>query len=303
MFFLKTKESKKNGVDFSYFEEKLGFWEYVHFDKKKPIADKVKDGNVEDIKGAQQIIYNMADAAASSIASLAGAGYLRKAALKTALQFCEQSLENRGYKQITTKEALELHDNDRLTIMLILGCQNPDQIKQRCRKAAEVVFRVSRNYRLVYSGFNPAEYRGISATTFKSEARKMMLLFENFIADFTNQRDAVYPYILDEKPENTVMNIKNLFTEDILHPQKTNDIFAVSSTYHLLRIDDAIQISINNYNPQNVGDILLIGSENSYHPEIVASTPRYVKQLFFEVYKELLSVQGKVPLVIPKKEI
>lgn len=284
-------------VDYREFHNFFYSLEYIHKDKEERIPRFVQ--TKKESKVAQDDMFYIADLAASAVAKLADSNMLRSNLIEQALAFCEQVLTRKGYQQIISQELVDLDTEEKRCLMLVAGSQNRDMLKQRCRKAAETCIRIQRQFDVIFSGGNPPNGQEHKPVRILSEARELQKWFERYIQELAPRQTRInYRGYLEDTAQNTVENIENLFELGFINETESYILYAVSSSYHLLRIADAIWINMQRHNQKKILKLVLIGAEKGFHPETIAHSSSYVKELMFEVYRNLLSAELGIPLVL-----
>ena len=313
MYFLRKihegREPRTIKVDFSEFLDMFCFWPHVYFDKKarfrqafNPLRgpfDAMELNTIDEIRKAQDELYYVADMAASAIAQLSAAQLLTSGLVEKALTFCEQALVNRGYEQITQYGLRRIGKNDEKTVMFVPGCQNRSLLQQRCRKVAQVAVEVPVDMEVVFSGANVAAIRSEKEASVVDEAGEMSVWFERYYEEHSAGHEGFnHRSLLEKSSQRTTENVANLFKGPFFAEDRLNRVYVVSSSFHLLRIADALDKNSGANPNKKLESIVLIGSERGYRPEPVALMSAYVKGLFFEVYRNVLSVHLQIPLVV-----
>lgn len=287
LFFTKklTDESKIQSTDFAQYYDRFNFIGHIHKDKIKDIK-KIKSKNK----------YLLPDIAASVIAQLQKSGYLSsKKIAQKGLYCCQDIMSSRGYDLSNLRIIYDTHINkDDEYFILVAGCQSRRLQRSRVGAAVSLTCKIPCKFNVIFSGKNP----GTDTVKTHNEAVEMERIFHTKIEKNKHKFNILTTATieLDEIAHDTKANVKEFLNKKIDINKTSETIFVVSSTFHLLRISEALEefIPISPLKDK-IKKIILIGAENPEFPPDTSVIPQYLKWMFFDIYEFLFRNSNKFP--------
>lgn len=266
-------------INLNDYIDKFSFIPFLHPDRRPEFQDRVKE-----------YIPNVADIAAAIVTKLFIQRPNDKLILE-AMSCCESILHSRGYETLIEKdlrkEAALIGDTSELAIA-VLGCQTRDLLHSRVDAAISLISLLHTDIKVFFSGSAPGRSARIPNESkamlnyYQAQARQ---LISSEIRDVTS----AHPVYLESTSQSTHQNLKNILDKLQQNISKdTAHLFVVSSNFHLARIDWEISLLSEHKMYKKIDKIVLCGSEDLYRLSGVSKNGRYIKQLFFSVFNDLM---------------
>lgn len=224
------------------------------------------------------------DLAASFIQTLYTAGHFESSQWEISLSCIADIILDLGYLELTERNLeneIKVSYNEVANVMLVAGCQDRVMLERRIRQAAHIYSKCDNNIKVVYSGRNPNYEK---ENTIKNESVRMENLFvteiKKKIPDFTMSN---YNTENEGNSKITKENISQFFEGNYLIDKKHNNIIIVSSSSHLIRLSQDIEMYIKEKGTKDkIKQIILIGSEDK-GDRYKITYDKIVKHIFLEI--------------------
>jgi hypothetical protein len=292
---IKIQSQYKGRKDLQKHIQRYDFTRYVYKDKTVHLRNLNNDDK-----------YFIPDLAASVIQQIFLNGYQAKGTkdcsflTEDALECCRDIIENIGFKNVVDREFLSiLHDGNGIeqTIMIIAGCQNPEMLKQRVRKAVTIAKDITCKLSIIFSGENPS-IKGFDDIEIFSEAERMEMYFKEFWE--TDPPNSKIPssicFVIEKNSHNTKSNIQNCIKGGFIDTKQSMNFIIVSSTFHLIRLATEFENTIMSMETTlKIENLLLAGSENSSYPlKPNDEDAAYVKLMFADIFYYIFNVTKNI---------
>lgn len=233
----------------------------------------------------------LADVLAAQAANLFETEQLRrKEFVVQGLQFCRDVLMDRGYKEMDVPGITNIGKSAPRNVMLTVGCQTEELLESRIRATVDTCFQLASAQclvDLVLSGNNP----GSPKVRIQNESSRMRLSFFDLWQKQRNMDllkrlnvDVLSEYESSKSGENVSRFLE--MKRDVL--KEKNNLFIVSSNFHLNRLSLEVENQIRHMPDFNIQKIVLVGSEDVKRSTIVSAHHSYVKSMLFEIYRYLV---------------
>jgi hypothetical protein len=288
---------KQPKVEFYEFDRVYNFLELGRLHEKNLL--EYKHWSTLETGAKLRFIYDLSDLAASIVRDIYKSKYLKSEIIENALEYCEQTVIDMGYFRISLEDLKCFGQEKNNALLVVAGCQSREILKHRAKTAAFITVNCNRNLKIVFSGLTPP---CSDKTPIVNEARELRKYFDYYLEEFlrTKKYDYKINKQLEDESHDTIENIKQLFARGFLleYERESNDLYVVSSSFHLTRIAQALSNASKREenSSSRINKVVLIGAERSFNPEDVALSETYVKQLFFELYKNILSRHLRINL-------
>lgn len=265
----------------------FNFLDRTNADKQSRIKEMLKNGDDRSF---------LADIGAATLARLIkgstviGGNYVNTSLINEALQCCRSIISKSNYDSIALSDlhdTIPTHENN---IMLVAGAQDRSILESRIEAAyncAKSLHNV--NFTIALAGLQPPVPKQVRI---RDEAKEMKIILENFINKYGLTGRHSLPKIIniesESESETTRQNIQKLYKKTVLDTVKMNNIFIVSSTFHLARLAVEMETQIIENHNYKVGFVVLVGAEENCDTSPVSQSYKYVKAMFYEIYNYLL---------------
>jgi len=265
----------------------FNFLDRTNADKQSRIKEMLK--NSEDISF-------LADIGAATLARLIkgstviGGNYVNTSLINEALQCCRSIISKSNYNSIALSDLHDIVPTHEFNIMLVAGAQDRSILESRIEAAyncAKSLHNVS--FTIALAGLQPPVPKQVRI---RDEANEMKIMLESFINRYGLIGRHSSPKIIniesESESETTRQNIQKLYKKGELDANKINNIFIVSSTFHLARLAHEMETQIKENQKYKVGFVVLVGAEENCDSSPVTQSYKYVKAMFYEIYNYLL---------------
>jgi hypothetical protein len=298
---LKTSVKPNLKQDLSHHAKLFDFTEHIHT-RKHPLFWANGDLGKDPIKNYDYV----SDIAASVITKFITTEDAKKDTLNNGLACCKDILNHVGFRALKSNNfisAINPKENPE-NVILTLGCQTPHIIKNRGIAAARLYKQLldttqnASRITVYFSGSSPNRKKK------QITQREYDALHEHFFTEIANIIDGpekIQNYIdikIDHQSHNTLTNISECLHKHIIpnFPNKKINLFVVSSTFHLIRISQAIIAELNTHetkeklikNQITLNGTFLVGSEiYPFHKNVIEHS-NYVKNMFYDIFHYFL---------------
>ena len=267
-------------IDFSDHLEIFGFGGALHRHNRKAVADLAEKNPLA-----------LADLLAAEITTLYSAGVLRNDIVKLALRCCRDILQDHGFRYIESEHIKDYIEGTDSIIVLIVGCQSRDLLERRVKAAVRIcdpLAELKRDIRVCFSGSHPSS----KAVRIPNEAMEMKVIFEAEIARrrFKRISNLYHDLITESRSTTTAGNIRNVADRLRDEMSKPCSVFLVTSSFHVHRLYAEFERQILSAQGYLVRNVMLVGAEG-FGNETAPYKVSHVKQLIFEVYRHLLTIE------------
>jgi len=210
---------------------------------------------------------------------------------------CLSSYIANGYETTSLNHLIHDSGDNVNSVMLVAGCQSRQILRARVRKAFDLWQRTRKGFTFVFSGRNPSEKTIARKMQILNEAREMERYFYSLLEQPNIAQITYYTrrIDLDEESYNTVTNVGEFLKGDFLSRKDPNDIYLVSSSFHLIRLSQSFEIALRAMQEAvNMNNVVLVGAEDPDILNDVARNPNYVKSMMHEIYGFLLNESTKI---------
>lgn len=252
----------------------------------------------------------IADIAASQIQMLFEKGHLKSSMIRECLKCCRDLVFNMGYKQLHTASHITFEDDEFKTIvnnpsnntknvMILPGCQTEGMLSARILKAVQLLkYFPDDNLIIIASGGNPLgnSKNPPNSITIGKEAETIFQFLNEFVGKLNIKFSDKWDQKIESDSDNSVANVINsIKNEKYMKRTESHNLIIVSSSFHLMKLSRIIEEEVNIISkeyPNFISNIILFGSEkveDDFSPE---KRGGYIKSMFVEVYKELLTIHN-----------
>lgn len=233
----------------------------------------------------------IADQAAAYAAKLAANHLLGEKFVRVRLECCEQIIRSLGY-EISYPGYLTTEGNNNINnIALVVGCQTKEIIEARAEKLVELMRTTQLEFNIVFSGKHPKSDKECDIRI-PNEAGYMKIHFTQLLDKQQNSHLGTLKkeVALEQKSTNSVENINEFLNGNYLSTDKPNNVFIISSTFHLIRLSQIMEAAIfSTYSIPQINKIILVGAEEPGNPGDAAHLPAYIKSMEHSIYSFIFS--------------
>lgn len=221
------------------------------------------------------------------------------------LRGCDAILENEGFDIIDINDIFEVTRQAAHCLVIAPGCQTDELLMSRIRATEEICYQIvsmRKQVHLFFSGKNPGQRAGISPSIL-NEAQTMNMWFWDLwerrqqVGDF--RRLVNIQLLIEDGSKTSIENIKRLLALSQRQLLEGSNVFIVSSTFHLIRLAQALERELETNPSFSVPNLILVGSEVG--ATNISMHKTYVKSMVFNLYRYLISKpqfwQGVSPVI------
>ena len=270
-------------VNLNDYFQNFSFVPFLHPDRRPNFQRKIK-----------KYIRNVSDITAAVVTRLFTHRTNREL-ISEAMNCCQSILHSKGYKALYDNElhkmAFAAEDSSELVIA-VLGCQTRQLLYSRVDAAIGLINLLRTNVKLFFSGSAPGSSARIpneSVAMYNYYQRASQKVIPHIKPDLIS----ACPVFLEGASQTTKENIRNLLNK--LKKSISKDtfyLFIVSSNFHLAHVDWEFSRFARHPMYKKIDKFFLCGSEDLYRSGRVLKDGRYIKQLFYGIFNNLMQDKG-----------
>lgn len=275
--------------------------------RNKIISQRLRDATLA-VYDPQELI---PDITASQIQLLFVNGHLKSQFVRDCLKCCRDLIYNMGYDQLNLATNITLEEDELDTIvnqcsaeiknvLIIPGCQQEGMLEGRVLKAVDLLKHFKREGLIIIaSGGNPLENPKNPPDTISTgnEANAIFTLLDEFIKKLNVKAPPKLIPKIESKSFDSTANVReSISSGKYMNHSEQHNLIIVSSSFHLIKLSRVVEEEvekIRRINPNFVHNIILFGSEQIEDEFSTEKRGGYIKSMFVEVYKELLTFYKK----------